>query len=145
MRMLRAWLLLLASIAAQAQAPAERTSEVGYRTLATALEDDYFDGRTAEEYARVSRHLRAARKLGAKYFRCAFSWNGIEPEQGKFQWRFWDHVVREAERNHIRLIPYVAYTPEWAARSSQEFWRQPPKSPQLYAEVLRAVVAFTSN
>jgi hypothetical protein len=55
-----------------------------YRTLATALEDD-FDGRTAEEYARVSRHLRAALKLGAKYFRCAISWNGIEPEQGKFQ------------------------------------------------------------
>jgi hypothetical protein len=134
MRLLRAWLLLLASASALAQ-----TGE--YRTLATALEDDYFDGRTPQEYARVSRHLRAARQLGAKYFRCAFSWNGIEPQQGKFKWRFWDHVVREAERNHIQLIPYIAYTPEWAARTAKEFWRQPPKAPQLYADVLRAVVS----
>ncbi len=134
MRRLRAWLLLLVSASALAETSA-------YRTLATALEDDYFDGRTPQEYARVSRHLRAARQLGAKYFRCAFSWNGIEPEKGKYRWRFWDHVVRESERNQIQLIPYIAYTPEWAARTTKEFWRQPPKSPQLYADVLRAVVS----
>jgi hypothetical protein len=58
----------------------------GYHFTPTAIGDDYFDGTSPPE--RIRRHLRAARQLGAKYLRCAFSWNGIEKEQGKYDWAF---------------------------------------------------------
>ena len=106
----------------------------GYTRMAIAVGDDYFDGKDTE--SRVLRHLRIARAAGAQYLRCAFSWNGIEPERGKFQWRFWDRLVDLAQQNGITLIPYVAYTPRWAAASDKEFWKQAPRDPDLYAEFM---------
>jgi glycosyl hydrolase family 39 (putative alpha-L-iduronidase) len=106
----------------------------GFSLMATAIGDDYFDG--TSPVSRLVRHFKAARRAGVKYLRCAFSWNGIEPEPGNFQWKFWDTLVRLAEENHIGLIPYVAYTPQWAARDSKDFWKQPPRDPKLYADFM---------
>ena len=66
--------------------------------------------------------MESAKQLGVRYLRCAFSWNGIEHEQGVYSWKFWDRLVVEAERAGIKLFPYVAYTPEFAARSRENFW-----------------------
>lgn len=107
--------------------------------MAFAVGDDYFDGRDMR--GRVRRHLHVARDVGAKYLRCAFSWNGIEPQEGKYDFRFWDMLVEEAERAGIGLIPYVAYTPEWAARSPKEFWKQPPRDPALFARVMKELAS----
>jgi hypothetical protein len=111
----------------------------GFYFMPTAIGDDYFDGTDPPE--RVERHLRIAKAAGVKYLRCAFSWNGIEPERGVYRWQFWDDLVARAERHGIGVIPYVAYTPEWAARSKQDFWRQPPSDPQLYAEFMERIAA----
>ncbi len=122
--------------------PASRLSQTdarGFYHLATAVGDDYFDGR--DSIARVNRHMQAARQAGVKYLRCASSWNGIEKTQGQYNWTFWDGLVRAARNNGIELIPYVAYTPEWAARDSHDFWKQPPRDPDLYAEFLCRIAA----
>jgi hypothetical protein len=110
-----------------------------HTALATAIGDDYFDGTSPPE--RVRRHLQVARQLGVQYLRCAFSWNGIEKEQGKYDWTFWDGLVTAAEENHIGLIPYVAYTPQWAARDPKDFWKQPPRDPALYADFMNRIAA----
>lgn len=102
--------------------------------MSTAIGDDYFDGRDTRE--RVHRHLQVANELHVHYLRCAFSWNGIEPEQGRYDFRFWDMLVNEATRAGIELIPYVAYTPEWAAREKEDFWEQPPADPQNFSKVM---------
>src|SRR4051794_20767037 len=60
------------------------TDARGFYSMPTAIGDDYFDGTSPPD--RVRRHLRAARRVGARYLRCAFSWNGIEKEQGKYDW-----------------------------------------------------------
>ncbi len=146
--------LFLWTLASHAQAPApalqpERTLPLrrfevsrqvqtdaqGYFQPAFAIGDDYFDGRDTR--ARVRRHLRVAKQIGVKYLRCAFSWNGIEPEDGRYNFKFWDMLVEEASRAEVRLIPYVAYTPEWAARSKKQFWQQPPRDPALFARLMR--------
>lgn len=105
----------------------------------TAIGDDYFDGHDTRE--RVLRHLKVARELHVHYLRCAFSWNGIEPEQGKFDFRFWDMLVDESSQAGIELIPYVAYTPEWAAREKKDFWEQPPADPRTFADVMEKLAA----
>jgi len=126
-----------------AELPSRRTqtNAQGFYRFQLALGDDYFDGKTPAEYHRATRHLRLARSLGIKYLRCAFSWNAIETAQGKYDWKFWDHIVAESQQQGIVLLPYVAYTPEWAARSKGEFWRQPPSSPELFASFMRVIAA----
>jgi hypothetical protein len=99
--------------------------------MSTAIGDDYFDGRDTRD--RVLRHLRTAKELHVRYLRCAFSWNGIEPEPGQYDFRFWDMLVDESSRAGIELIPYVAYTPEWAAREKKNFWEQPPSDPRTFS------------
>ncbi len=111
----------------------------GFYRMPTGIGDDYWDGN--DSVARVRRHMETARQLGVKYLRCAFSWNGIEHEQGVYKWRFWDQLVAESERAGIRLIPYVAYTPEWAARSRDQYWKQPPRDAALYAAFMEKVAA----
>ena len=146
MRRLAALLLVLQSLPAQTadralplnRFPYSRPSS-GLYTMPTAIGDDYFDG--ADPRSRIDRHLKIAHPLGARYLRCAFSWNGIEKQQGRYQWRFWDDLVAAAERRGIGLIPYVAYTPEWAARDRRDFYKQPPRDSRLYANFLRVLAA----
>jgi hypothetical protein len=111
-----------------------QTDARGFYFMPIAVGDDYFDGTSSPE--RVERHLRVAREVGASYLRCAFTWNAIEKAKGQYDWTFWDRLVEAAERNGIELIPYVAYTPEWAASVKEDFWAQPPSDPQLLADFM---------
>ncbi len=114
------------------------TDAAGLYYMPTAIGDDYFDGTSST--ARLRRHFAVARRAGVKYLRCAFSWNGIEKRQGEYDWKFWDTLVELSIRNHIQLIPYVAYTPEWAAREAKDFWKEPPRTPELYADFMFRIV-----
>jgi polysaccharide biosynthesis protein PslG len=114
-----------------------QTDAAGYYWMPTAVADDYFDGTSSRQ--RVRRHMQVAQQVGAKYLRCAFTWNAIEPDRGIYKWAFWDMLVDEAERANIQLIPYVAYTPEWAAGTSDQFWKRPPTDPALYSDFMYQV------
>ena len=111
-----------------------QTDPQGFYFMPIAIGDDYFDATSSPE--RVERHMRVARDVGARYLRCAFTWNAIEKAQRQYDWPFWDRLVNAAERAGNGLIPYVAYTPEWAALVKQDFWTQPPLDPQLYADFM---------
>lgn len=111
----------------------------GFYHMPAAVADDYFDGTSSLE--RIRRHFRVARDVGARHLRCAFSWNGIEKSQGKYDWTFWDTLVDEAQKAGIELIPYVGYTPEWAAVKPEEFWRQRPRDPAVYADFMYRIVS----
>jgi hypothetical protein len=111
----------------------------GYYWMPTAVADDYFDGTSSR--ARVHRHMEIAKEVGATYLRCAFSWNAIENRRGHYNWAFWDMLVDEAEKAHIQLIPYVAYTPEWAAETPDQFWKRPPTDPKLYANFMYRIAS----
>ena len=107
--------------------------------MAIAIGDDYFDG--TSPLTRVKRHLELARRVGASYLRCSFTWNAIEPQPGVYDWAFEDTLVNLAEQYHIQLIPYVAYPPAWAVRDAKDFWKQPPRDPQIYAHFISRIVS----
>lgn len=122
--------------------PASRHAETdarGFYFMPTAVEDDYFDGTSPA--SRVQRHFETAGRAGARYFRCAFSWNGIERERDHYDWTFWDNLVAQAQQKHIGLIPYVAYSPRWAVRDDKEFWKQPPMDPQSYGDFMYRIAS----
>ena len=103
-----------------------------------------------EDYPKESRSLAAARNdlallktNGIHVMRISFSWLDMEPEADKYDWIFWDDFVRMAvDEYQIRLIPYVCYTPRWASSSTnQDFWQQPPRGNEHFAEFMRQLVA----
>lgn len=100
-----------------------------------------------EDYPEESRTLAAAekdilfaRQLGTPVLRVAFGWDSIEAEPGKYDWAFWDDFVRLSQRHGIRLIPYVCYTPRWAAEDDDDdFWRRPPEDADHFAAFMRVI------
>ena len=110
----------------------------GFYSMPTAIGEDYFDG--TSPLARVRRHLAVARRAGVKFLRCGFSWNAIEKEPGRYDWKFWDALVALAAQKGIELTPYVAYPPKWAVRDAKDFWKQPPRDPALYADFMQKAV-----
>jgi hypothetical protein len=102
--------------------------------------EDYPEETRRIEQARAD--LRATHDAGAQVLRIAFGWDAMEPERGRFDWSFWDEFVRAATHDFgLRLIPYVCYTPKWAARDNGEnFWRSPPRDPEDFARFVAALV-----
>lgn len=87
--------------------------------------------------------LELAKNSGARVLRVAFGWDAIEPERDRYDWRFWDDFVHLAtEEYHITLIPYVCYTPRWAATDAGEnFWRSPPRDVRDFENFMRLIAA----
>jgi hypothetical protein len=121
-------------------APAAPAGEPAWQQVALGLCEDYPEESRSLEAARAD--LVAAREVGARVLRVAFGWDAMEPEQGKFDWSFWDEFVRMASGEFgLRLIPYVCYTPRWAASDpGPDFWRSPPRDPEDFARFMRVIV-----
>jgi hypothetical protein len=103
-----------------------------------------------EDYPKESRSLSAAKRdleamstNGVKVIRISFSWADMEPSPGQFDWSFWDEYVPLATRQFgMRLVPYLCYTPYWAAvASGPEHSMQPPKDNGAFADFVRALVS----
>ncbi|HEX4925038.1 MAG TPA: cellulase family glycosylhydrolase [Bdellovibrionales bacterium] len=93
----------------------------------------------------IDNTFKALAGLGIKQFRFAFAWDGIETAPGKLDWGFWDHVVLEAKRHGITLIPYVCFTPAWAARNGENSWAQPPKDLAALGRFMAVIAARYRN
>lgn len=51
--------------------------------------------------------------------------------------------MRTATEDHgLTLIPYVCYTPRWAASDAgDDFWRSPPRNPRDFDAFMRTIAA----
>jgi hypothetical protein len=112
----------------------------GWRTTAIGLCEDYPEETRTIERARQD--LAAAHAAGAQVLRVAFGWDTIEAVRGKYDWSFWDEFVRSAVDDYgIRLIPYVCYTPQWAAtETGRDYWRSPPRDPADFGRFMDVIV-----
>ncbi|MGN6370852.1 MAG: GH39 family glycosyl hydrolase [Phycisphaerae bacterium] len=97
----------------------------------------------ARSLARARHDLEVCRSTGAKVLRIAFSWLEMEHQPGTVDFSFWDAFVTMAtDEFHIRLIPYVCYTPRWAAPpgAGDGFWHSPPRDPEMFGQFMRILV-----
>lgn len=118
----------------------QRGPVVQWRTTDLGLCEDYpEEGRSL---AAARRDLATARAAGAQVLRIGFAWDAMEPEPGRYDWGFWDDFVQLATTEYnLRLIPYVCYTPKWAATDAGEnFWRSPPRDPADFGRFMNALV-----
>lgn len=90
----------------------------------------------------VERDLAEMDRLGVHMLRVALAWDDIESQPGEYDWRFSDLLFDLAARHHVRLIPYVCYTPRWAAaEAGKDFWRGPPRDEKAFGRFMSAAAA----
>ena len=136
----RVWCLALCVAATSCSHRGTTQSAAAFRTVAIGLCEDYPE--ETRSLARARADLAFARASGAQVLRIAFGWDAMEPERGTFDWSFWDEFVREAVEEHgLKLIPYVCYTPRWAASDQgPDFWRSPPRDTDDFKRFVEALV-----
>jgi hypothetical protein len=128
--------LLAVPALAQPAAPAVdrllRDADAPFHQTVLGLCEDYPEETTTEAVYRADFEL--LKETGIDLLRISFGWDGIEAEEDTYDWLFWDDFVETAVDEYgITLIPYVMYTPRWAATNKEDayFWRSPPED---YAE-----------
>lgn len=113
-----------------------RNKDDFYYQPAGLCEDYPDEARTAK---RLIQDFSLLHRAGATLLRVGISWLDIESQPHRYDWRFWDLLVEMASRSHITLLPYVCYTPEWAAASPNEFWHQPPKHASDFGKFMTTI------
>lgn len=124
---------------ANRETAATRAPEI-WRAVELGLCEDYPEETRRLDHARAD--LAVAKASGATVLRVAFGWDAIETRQGTYDWSFWDDFVRMAvDEFHLKLIPYVCYTPRWAASDAgPDHWRSPPRDPRDFARFMAVIV-----
>lgn len=116
------------------------TDELPFQQIPLGLCEDYPKSTRTLESAR--RDLDVAQRAGATVLRISFSWLDMEPAPGQYDFSFWDDYVRMAHERGIRLIPYVCYTPMWAASTQDPatYWKAPPRDAADFGKFVAALV-----
>ncbi|HEX8926303.1 MAG TPA: beta-galactosidase, partial [Terriglobales bacterium] len=85
--------------------------------------------------AQVLRDIALARQVGAKALRFGVSWLETEPQAGQYDWSKLDVIINTAHQQGMPVIPYICYTPQWAATdpNNAEFWNLPPRNAEWFA------------
>lgn len=143
LRRTRAWVswlgMLLLAGCAVAPRPAPPAAIAWHRTTLGLCEDYPEETRTLQH---ARQDLATAHAAGARVLRIAFGWDSMEPSPGHYDWRFWDEYVRMAVEDYgLQLIPYICYTPKWAASDQGDnYWRSPPRNPADFGRFVDAIV-----
>lgn len=77
----------------------------------------------------------AANHLG--YFRGTLAWAGVEPIAGRYNFAFYDSLVAQLARHHMRFMPGLLLTPRWASSApsgAKDFAAYPPTRPAEFGD-----------
>jgi hypothetical protein len=111
------------------------TEGAGWRRVPIGLCEDYPE--ETRSRAELERDLALLADTGIDVLRVSIGWDEVEPDNDRFDFRFWDEAVALAERRRVRLIPYVAYAPGWAVDGPPaDRWRRPPRDARDFADVM---------
>jgi hypothetical protein len=118
---------------------AAQTDAEGFYDAPAGLCDDYPEETTTP--AKIQRDFAALTETGSRVFRFGVGWDGIEEQEGRYDFRFWDEIIDTAQKRGITAIPYLCYTPAWAGAGADDAWRRPPRDLEAFGRFARAVAA----
>ena len=95
------------------------------KPISFSILEDYDKG---EDLRQVEADFRLFKELGVTTWRGSFGWDDYEPSLGVYDFDWLHRFANLAASYGIRLRPYVAYTPEWAALGGPDskVWNDPP-------------------
>ncbi|HMC07059.1 MAG TPA: glycosyl hydrolase [Solirubrobacterales bacterium] len=110
-RRVTSWVAVAGAVLALA-VPATAAARVHSSKLFGLVSATYYeDPPSASEFST----MHAA---GVRIFRTQLYWRGIEPSKGTFDWSDADAVVGAAASQGVRILPYLAGSPQWVTGCS---------------------------
>jgi len=88
-------------------------------------------------YPPAPKHVRS---FGVGWTRKDFSWNAIEPENDRWEWKKTDRLVLECHARGLEILPILAYTAKWAASKPGDGC-SPPRNVEDWTDFVEHVVA----
>ena len=76
------------------------------------------------ELWKIQRTLRMVREMGTPWIVEYFPWPYIEPQEGDFNWRHSDAVIKYAENQGLTVIARLGWVPNWARPEGEGRSRQ---------------------
>lgn len=114
------------------------------KPVSFSLLEDYDKGESLE---RVARDFARMRELGVTTWRGSIGWDDIEPRRGHLDLSWLERFVALAEREHVTLRPYLAYTPAWAAAggADEHAWNDAPSSLEAWGRFVGAIARVAAR
>jgi hypothetical protein len=96
------------------------------KPISFAILEDYDKGFDLKQ---VARDFTLFQELGVPAWRGSFGWDDYEPDLGHFDLDWLERFAALADSMGIALLPYLGYTPAWAARpgKDEQAWNDPPR------------------
>lgn len=137
-----AWRPMAAALAALllVASPVRTQESPAWKPVSFAILEDYDAGDDLDE---VRRDFALFQQLEVRTWRGSVGWDDYEPARGRVDLAWLQRFVALAAEEGIALRPYLAYTPEWAARrggSDGEVWNDPPARLGEWSRFVTAVV-----
>jgi polysaccharide biosynthesis protein PslG len=67
-----------------------------------------------EDWSYDARGMDMIKDMGGTHTGANITWFDVEPEQGRWDFRYVDHQVETARERGLELVAYMGMTPEWA-------------------------------
>jgi polysaccharide biosynthesis protein PslG len=125
--------------------PVATQDEIDWKPVSFAILEDYDPGDNLDE---VRADFELFERLEVGTWRGSFGWDDYEPERGRYDFTWLQRFVALAAEHHIGLRPYLAYTPEWAARkpdSDGDIWNNPPARLADWERFVSAIAAALAS
>jgi len=90
------------------------------------------------DHASLEKTIRLMKAAGVGFVRFDFSWQDIEPSQGKFQFEKYDYIVDLLYKNHIGILGIFDYTVDWVSPDGK--WNNPPRENRLFVDYACKVI-----
>jgi polysaccharide biosynthesis protein PslG len=110
------------------------------KQISFALLEDYDRG---EDLHGAALDFAAMNQLQIRTWRGSFGWDDYEAASGRYDFKWLHQFVELAEKNGIFLRPYIAYTPEWAAKggTDDQVWNDPPRDSRKWRDFVYRLVS----
>jgi polysaccharide biosynthesis protein PslG len=132
--LLLALVLVVAGIAAGPADAAKRKVPFGF--FGATVHHTLFDPRVPDPT--IDQQMALMARSGVESIRVTFAWEQLEPSAGTYDLSRVDRLMAAAARHRIVVILNVTATPQWAStQPAGDFWRNPPRDPSLYANLMR--------
>ena len=79
-------------------------------------------------------------QAGVKWVRMWNEWQGIEPENGRWDWSATDKIMADAKANHLHVFPSWCFFAPWVALADGGTRRGPIKDIQFWRDFVSASV-----
>jgi len=83
------------------------------------------------------------KQFGASWCRADFTWDKVEPSQGRINFKWLDNMLSEAIKYKVTIMPILCYCAQWASIGNSKYY--PPRKRAYWENYVKMIVSKYSS